>query len=37
MADVADVLNDQEYEFGFHDNIEPIYSTGRGANRGDGA
>ena len=30
MAGAADVLNDQEYEFGFHDNIEPIYSTGRG-------
>lgn len=26
----ADIINDDRYEYGFHDNVKPEYSTGRG-------
>lgn len=30
MTDVSEVLDDKDYEFGFHDNVKPVYSTGLG-------
>lgn len=30
MTDVSEVLDDKDYEFGFHDDVKPVYSTGLG-------
>lgn len=30
MTNVNNILGDQDYQFGFHDDITPLYSTGRG-------
>ena len=31
MSDTPEaVLSDEDYEFGFHDDVKPAYSTGRG-------
>lgn len=30
MTDINDVLDDKEYEFGFHDDVKPVFTTGRG-------
>ena len=31
MSEVPDVVkNDRDYEYGFHDDVKPAYSTGRG-------
>ncbi|MCT7694090.1 MAG: Fe-S cluster assembly protein SufB, partial [Lactobacillus iners] len=30
MATAEDLVNDDAYQFGFHDNIKPKFSTGRG-------
>lgn len=30
MVDVSEVLSKQEYEFGFHDDVTPFFSTGEG-------
>ncbi|CUS25668.1 FeS cluster assembly protein 2 SufB2 [Paucilactobacillus oligofermentans DSM 15707 = LMG 22743] len=30
MTDINDVLDNSEYEFGFHDDVKPIFTTGRG-------
>lgn len=32
MTDIAEVLPDKDYEFGFHDDIKPFFSTGEGIN-----
>ncbi|MCV3296769.1 MAG: Fe-S cluster assembly protein SufB [Oenococcus sp.] len=32
MSKVSDVVQDSSYEFGFHDNVAPVFSTGRGLN-----
>ena len=26
----ASIVNDENYEYGFHDDVKPVYSTGRG-------
>ena len=29
--DAASIVNgDEKYEYGFHDDVKPVYSTGRG-------
>ena len=30
MTDVNNVLGNQDYQYGFHDDVKPLYSTGRG-------
>ena len=31
MTKASEILHDdQEYEYGFHDDIHPVFSTGRG-------
>lgn len=31
MSEVPDIVaKDEDYEFGFHDDVKPAYSTGRG-------
>jgi len=31
MSEIPDVVkNDRDYEFGFHDDVKPAFSTGRG-------
>ncbi len=30
MTDVSEIIKDKDYEYGFHDNVKPVYSTGKG-------
>lgn len=30
MTKAEDIVKDEDYQFGFHDNVEPKFSTGRG-------
>ena len=30
MTDVKEVLSEHDYEFGFHDDHKPVFSTGEG-------
>ena len=30
MSELEKIMTDDEYEYGFHDNIKPVFSTGRG-------
>ena len=30
MTDVSEIIKDKDYEYGFHDNVTPVYSTGKG-------
>ncbi|WP_413627911.1 Fe-S cluster assembly protein SufB [Fructilactobacillus vespulae] len=32
MTDINEVLNNNDYEFGFHDDVTPFFSTGNGIN-----
>ncbi|MBU9789455.1 Fe-S cluster assembly protein SufB [Lentilactobacillus sp. G22-6] len=30
MTDVSEIVKDTDYEYGFHDDVKPVYSTGKG-------
>ena len=30
MTKAEDIVKDEEYQYGFHDDIQPEFSTGRG-------
>lgn len=32
MTKVEDFVKDEDYQYGFHDNVKPKFSTGRGLN-----
>lgn len=32
MTKVEDIVKDEDYQYGFHDNVKPKFSTGRGLN-----
>ncbi|MHA8111286.1 Fe-S cluster assembly protein SufB [Lactobacillaceae bacterium Melli_B4] len=32
MTDITEVLPDKDYEFGFHDDVQPVFTTGEGLN-----
>lgn len=27
MTDVSEIVKDTDYEYGFHDDVKPVYST----------
>ncbi|KGO32342.1 hypothetical protein Q757_01535 [Oenococcus alcoholitolerans] len=32
MSELNQIVGDQDYEFGFHDDVKPFFSTGKGLN-----
>ncbi len=32
MTEASEIIGDDNYEYGFHDDVKPVYSTGRGLN-----